>query len=125
MKKPIKLICFLPFALFVAALLYVLLPGMEDGLKIPVIIYAIVIGVMAGMAWSTVMIAETWDQYALYGAIGAVVFVISDTIIAVDKFYAPFESSKTWIMITYYLGQTLIAASNHLNVGKKNSRKKA
>lgn len=118
-EQPIRRLCFVPFAIFVFVLLYVLLPKMEEDLKIPVIVYALVIGCMAGMAWSRAVNGEKWDSNKLLGAIGAVVFVISDAIIAVDKFYSPFESAKTWVMITYYFGQTLIAASSHLSVVKK------
>ena len=112
-----KLIWFSPFAVFVISLLYVLLPQIEDKLKLPVTVYAIVIGVMAGMAWSRCMGGEgPLNTYKLLGAVGSVIFVVSDTIIAVDKFYSSFSSAKTWVMITYYLGQSMIAASSHLNV---------
>lgn len=40
---------------------------------------------------------------------GAWLFVISDSIIAIDKFLLPISSSSTMIMITYYSGQFLIA----------------
>jgi uncharacterized membrane protein YhhN len=124
-EKPIKPMWFAPFAVFVVTLLYVILPGIDGPLKLPVVVYALVIGLMAGMAWSRCGGGgrdRPWDYYKTLGAVGAVVFVVSDTIIAVDKFYLPFASAKTWVMVTYYLGQTMIAASSHLDT-KTNKRK--
>lgn len=110
---------YLPFAVFVVVLLCILLPEIPSDLKLPVTVYALVIGTMVGAAWSKCINGNKWDTNKLMGAIGALIFVVSDTIIAVNKFYFPFDSAKTWVMITYYLGQTLIAASTHLNVSSK------
>ncbi|CAM9124998.1 unnamed protein product, partial [Ectocarpus fasciculatus] len=122
-EKPIRLMAYLPFAVFVVVLLCILLPEIPGDLKLPVTVYALVIGTMVGAAWSKCINGNKWDTNKLMGAIGALIFVVSDTIIAVNKFYFPFDSAKTWVMITYYLGQTLIAASTHLNVSSKRKLK--
>ena len=42
---------------------------------------------------------------------GALVFVVSDSILAANKFVAPLPMAKYLIMVTYYSGQGLIALS--------------
>ncbi|MCS6884978.1 MAG: lysoplasmalogenase [Acidobacteriota bacterium] len=41
-------------------------------------------------------------------ATGAALFIISDSLIAIDKFVRPIPAATYWIMITYYLAQYLI-----------------
>lgn len=43
--------------------------------------------------------------------VGSVLFVISDSIIAIDKFYTPVANAQTAIMVTYYVAQFGIALS--------------
>ncbi len=102
--------------------LYILLPSVDGGLKAPVIVYSTVITVMTGFALSRYRSASgTEAPTALFGALGAVSFLLSDTILAFNKFHSPFDSAHFWVMVTYYFGQTLIAASSHLNaIVKKN-----
>jgi len=51
------------------------------------------------------------NKSKLYAVLGAALFVASDTIIALDKFAEPIPDAKFYVMVTYYLGQVLIAAS--------------
>ena len=44
-------------------------------------------------------------------AVGAVLFVASDSMIAWDRFVGKFPASGVWIMITYHLGQAGLVAS--------------
>lgn len=84
-------------------LLYSLLaPGLGP-LKMPVLFYAIVISVMAVLAWSR------WGNvrgtsYWLVAA-GALLFVTSDTVLAINKFKLPFPHAGLIIMATYMLAQ--------------------
>jgi uncharacterized membrane protein YhhN len=43
-----------------------------------------------------------------YVFIGAIVFVLSDSILAVNKFYNPIQKSSFIIMLTYLVAQYLI-----------------
>lgn len=76
--------------------------GSGGGMWIPVVVYVIVISLMA---WGAVM---TRSGTAI---VGAVLFIISDSLLAWNKFVSPFEGSGYAVMITYYLAQGLIAAS--------------
>lgn len=51
------------------------------------------------------------NKSKLYAVVGAALFVASDTIIALDKFADTIPDAKFYVMVTYYLGQALIAAS--------------
>jgi len=48
------------------------------------------------------------DPGAILVALGACVFVVSDTLIAVNRFVTPIALSSLWILASYYLAQTLI-----------------
>jgi uncharacterized membrane protein YhhN len=92
--------------LYLIGMFTVLLPVLGD-LKIPVIIYAIVISAMLLFAFRGYLI---WDKKGThYVFAGAIIFVISDSILAVNKFYCPIEKSSFFIMITYLVAQYLIA----------------
>ena len=62
---------------------------------------------MAAIATMAVSAARHRSGWLLY--VGAAVFVISDSIIAVERFAAPFEGSRYAVMGTYYFAQGLIS----------------
>ncbi|WP_317847316.1 lysoplasmalogenase [Pseudomonas sp. HTZ2] len=70
-------------------------------LLIPVALYALAIGAML------------WRALACGGlaAIGAGLFVFSDSLIGIDRFVMPFAGAQFLIILTYWLGQWAIAAS--------------
>ena len=41
--------------------------------------------------------------------VGALSFIVSDSILAVNKFVVPIPLAKPLVMVTYYLGQHFIA----------------
>ena len=54
--------------------------------------------------------------------LGALLFVASDSILAINKFYQPFEMAGIYIMLTYGLAQLLItvgAARYILSISKR------
>jgi uncharacterized membrane protein YhhN len=76
------------------------------GMKVPVIIYAIVIlSMLSGAIYRKGKVNQLSYRLVL---IGAILFVISDSAIAVNKFSLPFASSGIVIMSTYILAQYLI-----------------
>ena len=78
-------------------------------LKIPVIIYIVIILVMTWLAW------ERWIQTGqietLLVLIGAVLFAISDTILAANRFKGPYKPAQALTLATYFAAQWLIASS--------------
>jgi uncharacterized membrane protein YhhN len=97
---------FIPLVLlYLFGLLYFLWEKL-GGMKIPVIIYALVISTMLLVAIKGYF---TWNSKSgKLLLIGAVFFVLSDSILAINKFYVPIYLSSFWIMSTYITAQFLI-----------------
>jgi uncharacterized membrane protein YhhN len=79
------------------------------GLRGPVVVYA---GVLALMAWCAVARALASPTTAAEaGAIGALSFLVSDGVLAHDRFARRFRAAHAVVMVTYYAAQILIARS--------------
>lgn len=90
---------------YLATMLIVLLPKLGD-LQLPVIVYALTISTMLLYAFSGYLI---WKKPAnTYILVGAIIFVLSDSILAMDKFYEPIYKNSFFIMLTYLMAQYLI-----------------
>lgn len=90
---------------YASGLFYLLKDGLGDML-IPVIIYMIVILSMATTAFMRKGIVSHMSYNLVF--VGAIFFMISDSILALDKFYQPLPLSNISIMLTYALAQFLI-----------------
>jgi uncharacterized membrane protein YhhN len=97
-----------PFAVFGAGMLAYLWPSLAI-LKIPVACYVLVINAMAWQAWATW--GATRRRGALMAALGACVFLASDSLLALDRFHEHFAGARVGVMATYYIAQWLIASS--------------
>jgi uncharacterized membrane protein YhhN len=98
----------LPFVLGSAALYPLLRPNLGR-LEIPVLLYMLVIAVMA---WQAVARSLDVGQLgALLASIGAVLFVISDAALALDRFHRRLPAAPALKLGTYFSGQCLIALS--------------
>ncbi len=91
-----------PFGLYTIILL-VLLWSDLGALKIPVVIYSLTImmmGLTALNRWRYVhLVCIGWVMT------GALLFIISDSLIAINKFLIDFPLSGFWIMLTYIVAQ--------------------
>jgi uncharacterized membrane protein YhhN len=95
----------IPVIIYSAALLYVLFPTLGE-LKIPVTIYACVLSAMLCTAlWTRGKINKNAAERFIAGA---VLFVISDSVLAINKFYYPFFAAGFIIMATYCMAQYFI-----------------
>ena len=95
----------IPFLLILAALLYTIYPNLGD-LLIPVVIYGIVISVFGVVTLLVYAQEKTTENLWLF--LGAFTFIVSDSILALNKFYEASEILGISIMITYILAQYLI-----------------
>jgi uncharacterized membrane protein YhhN len=95
--------------------LVVILYGRLGGLKIPVLIYAVVLTCMVLAALFRFGKTTTSSFAMVFG--GAILFMISDSLIAVNKFLEVLPMAGFWIMTTYIAAQYLIVTglSNHKN----------
>ena len=82
-------------------------PGVRAGLKAPVVVYVGVIAVMAAQAAGRAQALN--DRAAFAVAAGALMFMVSDTTLALAKFSAVGWPADQWTLPTYYLAQGLIA----------------
>jgi uncharacterized membrane protein YhhN len=110
-KRPVMLLVIIAYMI---ELLYILWPSLGS-MRLPVIIYAIVIGTMlSAAAWQYEKIPLTT---ALLFIGGAFLFVLSDSALALNRFHKPFQGSGIFVMLTYVAGQTMIVLGSlsHLN----------
>lgn len=78
-------------------------------LRLPVLAYSAVISLMLLSALLT-LVRPDWDSGdALLASAGAMLFFISDSILAWNKFVTPLPNGRLVVIITYHLGQALIA----------------
>src|SRR6187431_1073424 len=96
---------FLPVIIYYISLIYILSPNLGD-MKLPVRIYGIVISYMLIQALQTGRIKNSGA--AIFMIAGAILFITSDSILAINKFYEPFEYAGIAIMLTYGIAQLLI-----------------
>lgn len=102
---PKKSLMLLPIGLYVFALLYILYPTL-GALKIPVLIYAIVLAAMLSMA--VFQYQKKGFKAGRFFVAGAASFVLSDSLLAINKFYHSFPQAGMFIMFTYCLAQYLL-----------------
>jgi uncharacterized membrane protein YhhN len=98
-----------PFATFGAAMLAYLWPHLGKD-RVPVAVYVTVIVVMGWRAAARAARAAPAPSAEL-AFVGALIFMVSDGILAVDRFARPFAAADGAVMTTYYAAQTLIALS--------------
>jgi uncharacterized membrane protein YhhN len=101
-KQPVFIVLVLGYGITLVWLLY---PHLGD-LKIPVIVYATVICTM--LLCSLHIFLKVERKTAGYFLIGAAAFVISDSLLAIDKFYQPIAYAGVFIMLTYCAAQYFI-----------------
>ncbi|MDF2817346.1 MAG: hypothetical protein K0S73_1286 [Stenotrophomonas rhizophila] len=109
--------------LFAAALLAVfaginlagLWPLLPNDLRIPVVVYVVVLALMATLAlaraWTKNAATPSAPTSARWAAIGAVLFVISDSVLAWDRFGGGLPAATLCVLSTYYAAQYCIARS--------------
>lgn len=93
-----------------AGALYALLfPLLSTELKLSLAVYTILLASMASQALGRFLILR--NHAARLAAFGAFFFMISDSLLALDRFYAPIPHAQLLILIPYYVAQWLIASS--------------
>ncbi|MCP4425244.1 MAG: lysoplasmalogenase [Chloroflexi bacterium] len=93
------------------SIIYRLLHPHLGKLRGAVIVYILAILTMAWQALGRWTALETTG--ALLAAAGAVLFVISDSVLALDRFRQKFASARVIVLSTYWIAQWLIAFSTH------------
>ena len=94
--------------LAVGASMYAFLwSGLAPALRGPVAAYVLVIALMAAQAIGRAAVLR--DKAAVGAAIGACFFMLSDSLLATNKFAFVLPMAPLWVLGTYYVAQILIA----------------
>lgn len=75
-------------------------------LKISVFVYMMALMGMSVMALNRFNVVKSYSFWLVF--IGSVLFVISDSLIAIDKFLTAIPNDRFWVMSTYIAAQYLI-----------------
>lgn len=94
-----------PIILAGSGLIVVLYPKLGD-LKMPVLAYALILTVMVLQSIFRLGRTSTKSFWLVFA--GAVSFMISDSLLAINKFYQPISNASVWIMATYLTAVYLI-----------------
>lgn len=93
--------------LLAAAGMYAYLhPALGPVLKVAVAAYALVIALMAAQAIGRATVLRDAPSVAV--AAGALFFMLSDTLLAINRFAQPLPMAQFWVLATYYAAQVLI-----------------
>ncbi len=99
-----------PYMLYAALVLWLLWPHLGK-MRAPVLAYMGVIMIMgwqAGELWRTA--GAGWGGFA---AVGGALFILSDSILALDRFRKPFRSAQALLLTAYFAAQWFLAMSVH------------
>ncbi len=114
-QKPALL---LPALAYLVALLAWLWPDVPPAMRLPVAAYAAVLVTMA-------MSVLHWRSHLTHSIFtplmaGALLFVLSDSLLAINKFGHSFEWSRVAVMATYIVGQWLMARGVAAHIQSQN-----
>jgi uncharacterized membrane protein YhhN len=104
----------IPLLLFAVIMTRFLWPGLRKSLQIPVLVYVVLITIMTTQAIGAAVQQE--GAGLAIAAAGAVLFLASDSMLAIDRFRVPFKAAQGLVLATYWLGQWLIALSTRVGV---------
>jgi len=102
-RKPVLV---LPFIAYVLGIYFILYPGLEGLMKPVILIYALSLIGMSMMALNRKGRVGLSSYRLVF--FGSILFLISDSMIALNKFFMEFTLAGFWIMITYIAAQYLI-----------------
>jgi uncharacterized membrane protein YhhN len=100
---------FAVYALVAGGVLSQLWPGLPEALRVPVVAYVAVLAAMAAQA-----LVVWWrhrDGASRSAAWGGAFFVLSDALLAWDRFLVHFAAASVAVLASYWVAQYLIARS--------------
>jgi uncharacterized membrane protein YhhN len=94
------------YLIYAGIIFSLLLPKLNMGLKIAIFIYMFAISTMSALALNRYRVVSSVSFLLVF--IGSVLFIVSDTFIALDTFYQPIPYHRLYTMSTYISAQFLI-----------------
>jgi len=86
-------------------------PASLGKLRYLILIYSVVVGLMFYSALNTLLRPDWQNTAALMASAGAASFLVSDVLLAYDRFIQPLQNARLIVRITYHLGQITLAAA--------------
>jgi len=105
---PVSPLTFLPFVLYGLLMFFLLAPHLGP-LKVPVFVYVAAITLMAGFAAARYV--DRGGTKPLLAFAGAILFLVSDSVLAYDRFARKIPGARILVLGTYFPAQLLIALS--------------
>ena len=102
---------FVGYAALAAVILSQLWSGVPAPLRAPVVAYVLCLATMASQAG--VWWRSRGGALARHAALGGLLFMASDSLLAINKFAVPLPLAALWILATYWVAQFCIAGSLH------------
>ena len=108
---------FVAYALLAAAVLALLWPGVPVGLRGPVAAYVLCLAAMAAQTasyWRVLRqrgVSSTRQALAGRAALGGLLFLSSDALLAFNRFHTPLPAAGLLILGSYWAAQWLIASA--------------
>ena len=111
-KRPNPLI-FAAIAVYTLSLFAFIAPFVKN-LLVPVAVYALVISTMLGASIAAFDFGK--HSFGKISVAGTLLFIVSDSGLAINRFAAPFESAPLFVMLTYAVAQFLITEGSLRNL---------
>jgi len=104
---------FLMFGLIAAMVLGRLWSSIPAALQVPVVVYVVCLATMAAQAWAwwRGSVGQSDEPLARWAAWGGTLFVLSDAMLAINKFAGPLDMASFWVLASYWPAQWCIASS--------------
>ena len=103
---------FAAYAVVAGAVLALLWPGVPAGLRVPVALYVVALASMAAQAavlWHAVRGTPRQGRASVL-AVGGALFVLSDALLAANRFAGPLPLASLWVLASYWTAQWCIAS---------------
>ena len=95
----------IPYLIIFFLLMIILYDGLGE-MRIPVIIYAMTISLFGMISLIHLLQVRSWNSFILVS--GVLVFILSDSLLALNLFYIPKSFYPIMIMVSYVFAQYLI-----------------
>jgi uncharacterized membrane protein YhhN len=112
-RKAIKPFVLIAVAAYSATFYAALFPSLAN-MKIPVLVYSAVISLMLITSFHAFDLSK--QNFGRLCVFGTILFTISDSILAVNRFVYPFALAPVFIMLTYGIAQFLITEGSLRNL---------
>ena len=103
-RDAFSVICTLFILVYYVSFMCFLWPHL-GAMRIPVLAYAFVI---SGMLWMALQLLRSTSSFRWHIVLGALFFVVSDSLLSIQLFYSSFELAHFYVMLTYLLAQFLL-----------------